>query len=515
MDSKTKLFVICIDGARYDVINRWADQGHLPTFKMLMSEGSHGELENVLPGPHTALTWITLATGLRPEKHGYLYTFMPEGKNSFKMFHSLNINGKRLWDFFSDSGISSGMMDLPLTYPVSEVNGFTVSSIMTPAFVKDYTYPPKLSEVMDKYGGASTPGCHSRDMASLQNLYAYTHMRFDAIYELLGKYPVDVLFKHFVETELLNHIYSSYLYPNHRQYSPAFEPLIRDYYHDLDKHLGALINSYPDSTFILFSDHGSCAVDDKIYVNNILRDLGYFVPLNISSKKNDLMKSVLTKGAKLYSLLSFRLQKRIRSMIPSKYAAKIYKPLTIDADWDNTIAYCFTWGMIFINKNHKDYRPENHDGILDKLYADLESCNLIKDNSYKIYKKSEFFGKDCPDYFPDIYIYFHDNVQSYYSVGKDVLIEPCLDLLHNRHTLKGMFFAHGPGIKKNYMIDCSLLDLSPTLMHIMGSEVPLEMDGKVITDLFVKGSNLDRVIKYSSLTKGKREIKEILDDISF
>lgn len=43
--SDVKVLVIGLDGATWDLIKPWAEEGKLPTFKKLMEGGRGGELE--------------------------------------------------------------------------------------------------------------------------------------------------------------------------------------------------------------------------------------------------------------------------------------------------------------------------------------------------------------------------------------------------------------------------------------------------------------------------------------
>ena len=69
-----KILIIGIDGATFDLIEPWADQGKLPTFKSLLDAGVHGELKSTIP-PVTAPAWTSFMTGMNPGKHG-LFDFL-------------------------------------------------------------------------------------------------------------------------------------------------------------------------------------------------------------------------------------------------------------------------------------------------------------------------------------------------------------------------------------------------------------------------------------------------------
>src|SRR5512134_915321 len=69
-----KIVVIGLDGATFDLIHPWVKEGHLPTFRKIMEEGSWGELESTMP-PLTGPAWSSFITGKNPGKHG-IYDFM-------------------------------------------------------------------------------------------------------------------------------------------------------------------------------------------------------------------------------------------------------------------------------------------------------------------------------------------------------------------------------------------------------------------------------------------------------
>ena len=68
---KTKLLVIGLDGATFDLLQPLMDAGHLPNLGAMMHRGSWGRLDSTIP-PFTAAAWSTLATGQNPGQHGVL-----------------------------------------------------------------------------------------------------------------------------------------------------------------------------------------------------------------------------------------------------------------------------------------------------------------------------------------------------------------------------------------------------------------------------------------------------------
>jgi predicted AlkP superfamily phosphohydrolase/phosphomutase len=82
MKENPRVIVIGLDGATWDLINPWAEEGKLPTFSKLMKEGTWGILES-LELPISSAAWTTLTTGVNPGKHG-IFDFSIRKNNSYE-----------------------------------------------------------------------------------------------------------------------------------------------------------------------------------------------------------------------------------------------------------------------------------------------------------------------------------------------------------------------------------------------------------------------------------------------
>jgi predicted AlkP superfamily phosphohydrolase/phosphomutase len=55
------------------------------------------------------------------------------------------------------------------------------------------------------------------------------------------------------------------------------------------------------------------------------------------------------------------------------------------------------------------------------------------------------------------------------------------------HHPEGILIVYGPGVKQNYPIKgASLLDLAPTLLTLLEAGVPKEMEGRILSELFIE-----------------------------
>ena len=67
MNQATRVFIISLDGATFDVIRPLARQGYMPNLKRMLREGLSAELESIIP-PVTAPAWTSFMTGKQPSK---------------------------------------------------------------------------------------------------------------------------------------------------------------------------------------------------------------------------------------------------------------------------------------------------------------------------------------------------------------------------------------------------------------------------------------------------------------
>ena len=85
VEKKTKIFVIGLDGATFDVIRPMISQGKLPTLKKLIERGCSSKLKTVLGKEYfkgialkniqSVTAWTSFTTGTEPKKHG-IYHFV-------------------------------------------------------------------------------------------------------------------------------------------------------------------------------------------------------------------------------------------------------------------------------------------------------------------------------------------------------------------------------------------------------------------------------------------------------
>src|SRR5262245_3813974 len=66
-----KVVMFASDGMRPDLMEKYAKEGAMPTYKQLMKDGASGDngMMAAFP-PNTGVGWYTMATGTYPSEHG-------------------------------------------------------------------------------------------------------------------------------------------------------------------------------------------------------------------------------------------------------------------------------------------------------------------------------------------------------------------------------------------------------------------------------------------------------------
>jgi predicted AlkP superfamily phosphohydrolase/phosphomutase len=151
------IFVLGIDGMDPVILQRLMDEGKLPEFQRLASEGSFQPLGTANP-PQSPVAWSSFATGLDPGGHG-IFDFVhrdpatyspipsamppPSGEHpaSLDLFgYILPLGGEELgnarsgkpfWDYLQEAGVPTQVYRIPGNYPVPDSEALTLSGMGT------------------------------------------------------------------------------------------------------------------------------------------------------------------------------------------------------------------------------------------------------------------------------------------------------------------------------------------------------------------------------------------------
>lgn len=116
-------------------------QRQLPTFKYLIENGSYGNLNSTIP-PLSAPAWTSAFTGVNPGKHN-IFDFFTIRNDNYELRNVTSNDRKTpaIWNILDTYGMTSGIFNMPMTYPPEAVNGFMVAGLGTPDTNSNFIYP--------------------------------------------------------------------------------------------------------------------------------------------------------------------------------------------------------------------------------------------------------------------------------------------------------------------------------------------------------------------------------------
>lgn len=527
MGRKERVFVIGLDGATFDLILPWVKEGRLPSLSYLMENGVYGELRSTVP-ILTPPAWSSFMTGKNPGKHGIIGFFTREnGSYVVKVMNSTHMSAKEMWTILSENGKKVGLLNVPLTYPPKRVNGFMITGMMTPPESENFTYPPLLKEEVKKVVGETTLDplftYLEREEVFINEVFSSTEKLAKISLFLIEKHEPDLFVVVFNGTDYIQHRFWKYMDPKHPEYKTEkamkFRKRIIRYYERIDEILGNFLKMADvRTTVIVMSDHGAGPLHKYIHVNSWLIQTAL---LKLKKRRITKIRRFLYRVGfnpeKIFNaLLSIRLlgNVRIKTNRTNTKLRSILNKLFMsfsDADWPNTKAYSIGSGLIYINlKGREPLGAVNPGQEYEKLRKQIAAhLYRLKDPETgefvieKVYRKEEIYTGPHMNAFPDIvfipkpgYMTFEE----YEFAASSVITRT--KAISATHRLNGILLMKGPGIRRGiYLKNANIMDLAPTILHVLGLPVPTDMDGRVLDEALTASHLRSNPIRYAEEAK--------------
>lgn len=536
---KPAVFIIGIDGGTFDLVEPWVKQGLLPAFARLMRGGYWGMLNSTMP-PLTALAWTSFMTGKNPGKHGLFNFIEPEpGRYEMRYTNALSRRAKTLWSILNDMGFSTGVFNVPMTYPPEKLNGYCISGMDAPEESSRIFYPESMYEELQKAFNRKKLGflgvqflgearSDSKRDQLLKRSMEVEDFKTDMMLYLMKKHPTDVAMMVFRATDHIQHLFWHYMDPSHPRFdaegAKKYKDSILEIYKNVDRNIEKILSFLPeDTSIVMLSDHGAGPTPQRVfYVNKFLQEIGM---LHIKGGNNN-NSNLINHGIK-------KMDKVLRAVLPSDAKATLinkFPSLRIkwenrstafsSIDWSKTKAYCHEVlsnpASIWINV--KGIRPE---GIVNPGKEYKEVVEQIREQLYSlkdpdtgdrvirnVYTREELYNGQYVENAPDLTLAWWDDDafmgRPSFGVAGNRIIDYVEDKIctgdwSGTHKMNGLFLLKGPVFKKDTgNCKASIMDLTPTLLHLIGDSVPDDMDGRVLKEAFTDDFVSSHPIKYTN-----------------
>ncbi len=491
----SKVLLIGLDGATFDVLGPLMDQGKLPVLKSLVEGGTSARLESTKP-PITPAAWTTFMTGKGPGRHGIIdFLRYDPMRNELMLNNNQKISQPTIWQILSEKKYRVGSINVPMTYPPEPVNGFMISGFDTPPG-EPFTYPRELQDaLLAKYPDYTHEKKWARKATGGDDLFAhnlgYIKQSFERGYDLAcfcgEKYGWDVMMVLFKLVDNLQHKAWRYIDERTRDSNPARRQLTIDCWVKLDEVLGKLkaLADKNGATIMMMSDHGHGSLDGKAQPNLLLSQWGY---LGLRSK----LAQATSRAGVWWNRMT-----RKGGIISNQQMA-IKHDLAFD--WSRTracVLHAGIYGFLYINLkgrqpegivDPKDFQPLRREIRERLLAATARDRNGRTFNIFpEVHTTEELYGCSREEYpwMPDRMLVPADGLAVVKKIrGHAPVRWVPLSRLEGTHRLHGMFSAYGPGVAAGREIEAHIADLAPTVLAGLGERVPKDMDGRVLQDIF-------------------------------
>lgn len=444
-----------------------------------------------------------------------VFGFQTIRHNSYKIenVNSSFFEGYEIWDLIGQKGLKSIVLFDPISYPPRKINGYMVSGALTPSIHHHFTYPEELrNEILSlcEYKIRPNPLIthrHVDEYMDEQINLLRIHMR--VVKYMIGSKEWHFLFLVLRETDDIQHYYWKYIDKNHPAYVSKNARKCRDkieaYWTEIDVGLDEILDTLNnDAVVMLISDHGFGRLKKRFCTNDFLirrdflrikkkRRLSLFLS-QLGLDEDTLSGCVrrLKLERVLERALSFEKMASVRKIVPP--AKGLTDMENVEVDWRNTAGFSIgkiNTGMIFINDKERPHGIiEPRDRIRARITEELRKTAKRLNMRIDVHTPEQlFYGEKLKDA-PDILFVLNE-----FEVGMDPHIGHDSLLVSDEsfsgiHRMNGIFIASGPEIKENEKIEAEIVDIAPTILHIMGVAIPDDMDGKVLRNMFKENSNL-------------------------
>ncbi|MBI3921399.1 MAG: alkaline phosphatase family protein [Armatimonadetes bacterium] len=565
MDQSTKrrMVIIGVDGATFDLIKPWVAEGKLPTFARMLREGTHAPLRSVI-SQRSAAAWTSFATGKNPGKHG-IYDFWHRVPHSYaiRFINGSARIGKAVWDYVSDECGRAIVMNVPMTYPAKPVNGILISGMDAPGIDSaSFSYPPEaIDELLKANGGyVIEPGVTSLCIAgkygeAISAMKQAAELRYLAARHLMENHPWDLFIVVFRETDPIQHTFWKFMDSTHPDHDPELAALygeaIFEVYDQLDRLIGQLIDKVPSGVPVLvLSDHGfgiNQGGNEHLPAWLEGRGLMRFTTAEAGRRFGQFggfLQTLVVHGIsalfdQVHRRTSRKTKERLSRWFP-QVREKVQAHLTLGGvDWSTTLAFADgARENIWINLKGREpegiVEPgEDYDALVSRIAKELLVMTDIKTGEpvvEAVHRGTEVYHGDYLDQAADLIIQWkeHTVISGLASPDEDpkgrrshrrVCYLPGEEARHisGYHRLHGILIAVGEGIKRGtHVPEAEIVDIAPTILHMMGLGVPEDMDGRILTEILLdetqavtvrRGTNgIAEAGAEPALTQGEEEV---------
>lgn len=472
--------ILCgLDGATFKILKPMMEEGLLPNLSQAISEGASGGCASTFP-PVTAPAWTTCVTGVNPGKHGVFGFFARDRKTLEPRYVSSSaIRVPTIWRLLSDAGRKVNVVNVPITYPPEQVNGYMITGFLTPKG-KSFCSPESLREELEAEGYRINSPAPSKGhiqveagLTWLADLYDVSRRRTETVLKLNSRNEPHFSMVVYMTPDVIQHHFYKLLDPNEALYNSAeaeaLRPSLHRCYQALDDAFGQYRESLGrDGLVMAVSDHGFAALEGRLYLNRWLAQEGY-----LKVKRGALARYEITRSART------RLQRRFKGLRNFLGGPVAYKDSFMDLARSTALG-----GEPIEYAVYRLSEDAPLKEIADKL---LQLKDPISGDALveQVITREQAYVGPWVENAPDLLIRMNDDrfgLANRLWSRKPGIFRP-MKGPSGMHAREGIVILAGDSVRPG-TVGCGLQDITPTILYALGEPIPADMDGRVLTEAF-------------------------------
>ncbi|MGQ3414289.1 alkaline phosphatase family protein [Natrinema sp. LN54] len=496
-DKDLRLLVVGLDAGCRPVLEPLFESGELPTLEGVFERGTAGPLESQIP-PWTASAWPSLYTGKNPGKHG-VYDFLSFDGYDWSVVNGTHVRARPVWELLSDHGLSSVVVNVPVTHPARAFDGALIPGLTAP---EDPDCHPEgiLEDVKLACGGDYWlyPRSGPAPARSIEGYEQTIELRGKAFRYLCRRIAPDFGFLQFQQTDSVFHE------------RPGDKKAIEAVYREVDRQLAETLERTDPDNVLVVSDHGMGKVSgDAFRINEFLRDEGYVhsrsggegMPNWSKSWENDLLEGAeagdhesrpLERAMNLAATAGLTTQRvasaldrvGLKEAIGTRVPNDVIRAASEQVDFPASRAYVRSKSELGVRINLAGREPNGqvpesaYETVREELIETLSAVRTPDGEPMfdAVEPRERYFEGDHIDDAPDIVTVpagFDNELDA--DLGKTRFGEPMESWNHKR---TGVVAAAGPAFDASAALeDASIFDVAPTICSLFDVPVDAAMDG--------------------------------------
>ncbi|ELY39108.1 alkaline phosphatase family protein [Natronorubrum tibetense] len=498
-ETDVRLLVVGLDAGCRSVLEPLFETGEVPTLERLIENGSSGPLESQIP-PWTASAWPSMYTGKNPGKHG-VYDFLSFDGYDWNVVNSTYVRERPLWELLSDHGISSVVVNVPVTHPPRAFDGALIPGMTAP---EDPPCHPEgvLEDVKLACGDYHVyPQSTDAPERSIEGYERTIECRGEAFRYLCRRVNPEFGFLQFQQTDTVFHE------------RPGDKEAIEAVYRAVDRQLAETLEAVDPDNVLLVSDHGMGKVTGHEFrVNEFLRERGYLevqsggegMPDWSAAWENDLLEgdgagerdeSVLERAMNVAAKVGITTQRvasaldtvGLKEPIGKRVPNEMIRAASEQVDFPESKAYVRSKSELGVRINLEGREPngqvpeDEYETVRDELIEQLSAVDTPDGEPMfdVVAPREAYFDGPHLEQAPDIVTVpagFDNAIVA--DVGTDQFGEPMEPWNHKQTGIvaaTGDEFDDGAGVE-----GATILDVAPTICTLFDVPVDTAMDGTTL-----------------------------------